>query len=93
VRLGACGRDGRPLLGFTLSLSVSTIAWRAGGAGLVFSLTGAAFSEEVTLDGVLCMALEFLTLPAPDLTLSGLSCLPELNPFLESSLELNSRSP
>ena len=53
MRLGDCGRDGRPLLGLTLSLSVSTIACRAGGAGLDISLAGASFTEEVTLDDVL----------------------------------------
>ena len=53
MRLGDCGRDGRPLLELTLSLSVSTIAWRAGGAGLDTSLTGALLTDEVTLDDVL----------------------------------------
>ena len=53
MRLGDCGRDGRPLLGLTLSLPVSTIACRAGGAGLDVSLAGALFTEEVVLDGVL----------------------------------------
>jgi len=98
VRLGDCGRDGRPLLGLTLTLDgslefVSTMACRAGGAGLDVSLTGSDSTEEEDLDGVLWMEFVFLSLSPPDLTLSGLSCVLELNPFLDSSLESNLRSP
>lgn len=53
MRLGDCGRDGRPRLELALSLPVSTISCRAGGAGLDASLAGASFTEEVTLDDVL----------------------------------------
>merc|ERR1719195_1216656 len=72
------GLEGRPppLLGLNLlaeELGPSTMACRAGGAGLAFSLSvslSVSLGSCVILVGVLGMLLVFLTLSPPDLDLS-----------------------